>query len=54
MKGSFPAYGPQATTSTWQRKRRLKNEIASSQTLLRLFGPAQCVKCERFFLELNS
>ena len=37
-----------------QRKRRLKIEIASSQTLLRLFGPAQCVKCERFFLELNS
>ena len=37
-----------------QRKRRLQNEIASSQTLSPLFGPAQCVKRERFFLELNS
>ena len=31
-----------------------KNEFASFQTLLRLFGTAQFLKCRRLFLELNS
>ena len=30
-----------------------KNEFASFQTLLRLFGTAQFLKCRRLFLELN-
>ena len=35
-------------------KTSLKNEFASFQFLLRLFGPAQFDKCNRrFFLELN-
>ena len=31
-----------------------KNEFASFQTLSRLFGTAQFVKCGRLFQELNS
>ena len=30
-----------------------KNEFASFQTLLHLFGTAQFVKCRRLFLELD-
>ena len=35
-------------------KTSLKNEFASFQTLLRLFGTAQFLKCRRLLLELNS
>ena len=31
-----------------------KNEFASFQTLSRLFGPTQFVKCGQFLLDLNS
>ena len=35
-------------------KTSLKNEFASFQTLSRLFGTAQFVKCRGLFLEFNS
>ena len=46
--------GPYATTTTTAVKTSLKNEFASCQTLSRLFGTAQFVKCRRLFPGLNS
>ena len=37
-----------------QWKHHEENEFASFQTLSRIFGTAQFVKCRRLFLELNS
>ena len=42
------------TTTTTAVKTSLKKEFAFFQTQLRLFGPAQYVKCRQLFLELNS
>ena len=41
-------------TTTTAVKTSLTNEFASFQTLLRLFGTVQFLKCRRLFLELNS
>ena len=46
--------GALATTTTTALKTSLKNEFASFQTLSRIYGFAQFVKCSRFFQELNS